>query len=78
MADTPDSEKLKMFESISRFPTLDKLLALSAQDFEWFVGYIFNSAGYSFKHTGSQHFPEGTGVDFDLYADADGSLPSHA
>jgi chromosome partitioning protein len=75
MADTPDSEKLKMFESISRFPTLDKLLALSAQDFEWFVGYIFNSAGYSFKHTGSQHFPEGTGVDFDLYADADGSPP---
>jgi hypothetical protein len=47
MTVTPDSEKLKMFESISRFPDLDKLLALSFQDFEWFVGHVFSSAGYN-------------------------------
>ena len=75
MTVTPDSEKLKMFESISRFPDLDKLLALSFQDFEWFVGHVFNSAGYNVKHTGSQHFPEGTGVDFDLYEDANSAAP---
>jgi hypothetical protein len=75
MADTPDSEKLKMFESISRFPDLNRLLALSFQDFEWFVRHAFNSAGYNVRHTGSQHIPEGTGVDFDLYADADSPAP---
>jgi len=69
MAVQVDTTKLKVFEEISRFPSLSKMLALSPQDFEHFVGYIFTSAGYTVEHVGSQYFPEGPGVDFNLYAD---------
>jgi len=45
------------------------MLALSWQEFQGFVGYVFSCAGYAVHDVSDQRFPNGTGVDLDLYAD---------
>ena len=64
-----DASKTKIFEDLFEHPSLDAMHALSPDDFELFVGHVFHSAGYGVQHVGRQYFPEGPGLDFNLYAD---------
>src|SRR5215813_5772096 len=54
---------------------LEPLLGLSWADFARFVHYLFACAGYNVEDVGQQHFPDGPGVDLNLY-DAD-PAPEH-
>lgn len=67
MAVAVTQEKIALFESIFRQPTLQGMLDLSWQDFEHFVGYVFNCAGYEYEHVAEHHFPHGPGFDLNLY-----------
>lgn len=58
---------LPTFESLFANPTIEDMLKLSWQDFEAFVKYVFQNAGYSVKYLGDVPFPEGPGVDLSLY-----------
>src|SRR6476661_3220663 len=63
------SEKVAAFEKVFQHPTIDAMHAMSWQDFELFVGHVFASAGYAAEHVAQIQFPEGPGVDFNLYSD---------
>ena len=56
------------FEAIFRYPTLDKMLALSWRDFERFIAHVFTCAGYQVEDVARDFFPDGPGVDLNLYA----------
>ncbi len=55
------------FERIFRYPTLDKMLALSWRDFERFIAHVFVCAGYRVEDVARDFFPDGPGVDLNLY-----------
>ena len=63
------SAKLAAFEAVFQRPTIDAMYAMTWQDFELFVGHVFASAGYAVEHVAQIQFPEGPGVDFNLYGD---------
>lgn len=67
MAVAVDATKIAEFEAIFREPTIDRMLALSPTDFEYFVGYVFTCAGYVVEYVASHHFPHGPGFDLNLY-----------
>ena len=56
------------FEAIFRYPTLDKMFALSWRDFERFIAHVFTCAGYRVEDVARDFFPDGPGVDLNLYA----------
>lgn len=61
------SDKHHTFEQLFKKPTIEAMLALSWQDFQAFVGYVFNYAGFTVEPVSTQFFPFGPGVDFNLY-----------
>src|SRR5260221_1548915 len=69
------AEKLALFETIFKTPTLADMLNLTPPDFEQFVAHVFRSAGYSVEVVGSQHFPHGPGVDLELYSSPGAKKP---
>ena len=73
MATTLDNERLVRFEEIFKAPTIEAMLALSPGDFELFVQYVFECAGYGVVYVGNVPYPEGPGVDLDLVNSAEGS-----
>lgn len=56
------------FERIFREPSIEKMLALTPRDFERFIAHVFECAGYRVEDVARQFFPEGPGVDLNLYA----------
>jgi restriction endonuclease Mrr len=61
-------EKIAHFETLFRTPTIDGMIALDPSDFEHFVAYVFNCAGYTVEYIADAHFPYGPGVDLNLYS----------
>lgn len=67
MAALADEERVRRFEVLFERPSLDKMLALSPDEFEQFVKYVFECAGYTVQYVGNLPFPDGPGVDLDLH-----------
>lgn len=63
------------FEQIFRYPTLEKMLALHWRDFERFIAHVFTCAGYHVEDVARNFFPEGPGVDLNLYASSGATKP---
>lgn len=62
-----DDEREQRFEAIFDRPSLEAMLALSPTDFEYFIKYVFECAGYVVKYVGNIPYPDGPGVDLDLH-----------
>src|SRR5258708_21896474 len=69
MAVVLTEEKVSQFEKLFDNPTIPMMLDLSYQDFQGFVQYVFTCAGYAVEDVSEQHYPNGPGVDLNLYAD---------
>lgn len=73
--DNPTPATQEDFEAIFRYPSLDKMLALHWRDFERFIAHVFTCAGYHVENVARQFFPEGPGVDLNLYSSAGAAKP---
>lgn len=62
-----DEGKSNLFNRIFARPTLQAMLDLSWQDFQHFVAHVFSCAGYSVQYVANKQFPNGPGVDLNLY-----------
>src|SRR5258708_2977200 len=68
MAADDHDETSPDYDNLFASATLDDLVdRLTWQQFEKFVGHMFECAGYQVEHVGHQHFPHGPGVDLNLY-----------
>lgn len=68
MATDESNEAPPEYDRLFASATLDDLVdGLTWQQFERFVGHVFECAGYQVEHVGHQHFPHGPGVDLNLY-----------
>src|SRR5690348_763903 len=67
MAELVNEERVKRFEAMLQSPSLAAMLDLAPDEFEQFVKYVFECAGYGVKYVGDIPFPEGPGVDLDLH-----------
>jgi chromosome partitioning protein len=56
------------FEDLFANPTVEGMLKLSWQDFQSFVMYVFQNAGYAVEFLADVPFPEGPGVDLGLHS----------
>ncbi len=65
-----DAEKLTHFRRIFLAPSIAAMHALNPEDFELFVSHVFTCARHTVDHVAGQRYPEGTGVDLDLYVPA--------
>lgn len=57
-----------LFEDLFANPTIERMLALTPSQFEHFVAHVFTCAGYTVEVVAQNHFPNGPGVDLNLYA----------
>jgi len=64
---SPDFEAL--LSDIAHNPRSEPLLNLLPATFAEFVGYLFTCAGYEAVSVENQFYPNGVGVDFNLFAD---------
>src|SRR6185312_1011134 len=75
MAAEFSEETVGQFEALFANPTIPAILAYPWQHFEGFVEYVFTCAGYAVKNVSGNKWPNGPGVDLELYADkVDGKL----
>lgn len=74
--DNPTPATQEDFEQIFRYPSLDKMLALHWRDFERFIAHVFTCAGYHVQDVARDFFPEGPGVDLNLYASPGATKPT--
>jgi chromosome partitioning protein len=58
----------QQFEALYASPSIQAMHDLSPTDFEHFVAHVFTAAGYTVEHVGNQRFPQGPGVDLNLYS----------
>src|SRR5689334_19241958 len=65
-----------LFEQLFSRPSVQVMLDLSWQDFEQFVAHVFTCAGYTVQHVARQQFPNGPGVDLNLYTSANQNKPT--
>jgi cellulose biosynthesis protein BcsQ len=65
-----------LFEQLFARPSVQAMLDLSWQDFEQFVAHVFTCAGYTVEHVGLKQFPNGPGVDLNLYTAANQNKPA--
>lgn len=65
-----------LFEQLFSRPSVQAMLDLSWQDFEQFVAHVFTCAGYTVEHVARQQFPNGPGVDLNLYTSANQNKPT--
>lgn len=68
-------QQREVFERLFSKPDIDTMLELVPRDFELFVAYVFESAGYVVEHIAQTQYPLGPGVDLNLYTRAIGSRP---
>lgn len=61
--------QVPVFEQIIAEPSLNAMLALSWQDFQKFIEYLFACAGYRVEDVSQLHFPNGPGVDLNIKAE---------
>ena len=66
---TPYTDYETLLSSLAQAPELQPLLDLDWTKFAKFVEYLFTCAGYTPEDVGNQFFPNGVGVDYNLYAD---------
>lgn len=69
MAAEFSEEKVRQFEELFANPTIPAILEYPWQHFEGFVEYVFTCAGYAVKNVSGNRFPNGPGVDLELYSD---------
>lgn len=69
MAAEFSEEKVRQFEELFAHPTIPSIVAYPWQHFEGFVEYVFTCAGYAVKNVSGNKFPNGPGVDLELYSD---------
>lgn len=62
-------ETVRQFEELFANPTIPAILEYPWQHFEGFVEYVFTCAGYAVGNVSGQKWPNGPGVDLELYAD---------
>jgi chromosome partitioning protein len=72
MVEALSDEQVKTFEELFANPTLNDMLEVPWQEFEGFVDYVFTCAGYAVKNVSKQKWPNGPGVDLELYHDRPG------
>jgi chromosome partitioning protein len=70
-----DAEKREKFEQLFAKPKIDTMLELTPLEFELFVAYVFESAGYIVEHIARTQYPQGPGVDLNLYTRASSNRP---
>ncbi len=75
-ASNVDTTKMALFEHLFARPSVQAMLDLSWQDFEQFVAHVFTCAGYTVEHVGQKQFPNGPGVDLNLYTGANQNKPA--
>jgi hypothetical protein len=51
------NEDIARFEALFRAPAISDMLDLTPSDFEKFVQYVFECAGYGVAYVGHQAFP---------------------
>lgn len=66
---TFDLDQVARYEALFADPSPEAMYALEPRAFEWFVAYVFFCAGYQVEYVAEQHFPDGPGVDLNLYGD---------
>lgn len=69
MAAELTEERINQFEELCADPSIPAMLDLEYRDFQDFVNYVFTCAGYAVEDVSNQRFPNGPGVDLNLYAD---------
>lgn len=69
MVATFSDERIKQFEELFAIPTIPSILAYPWQHFEGFVEYVFSCAGYAVVNVSQQKWPNGPGVDLELYTE---------
>ena len=75
MAVAVTKDKIALFESMFKIPSLEDMHSLDPTDFERFVAYVFTCAGYTVEHVAREHLPFGPGVDLNLYASPGAKKP---
>jgi restriction endonuclease Mrr len=78
MAVEVDEQLRKIFDALYLEPSLEQMRELNPGVFEQFVAHVFTCAGYGVKVVADIPFPEGPGVDLDLYDPISGQLCGHA
>lgn len=64
---TFDAQQVARYEALFADPSPEAMHALEPHTFEWFVAYVFFCAGYQVEYVAEQRFPNGPGVDLNLY-----------
>jgi chromosome partitioning protein len=78
MAVEVDEQLKKIFDALYLEPSLEQMRELDPKVFEQFVAPVFTCAGYGVRVVADIPFPEGPGVDLDLYDPVSGQLCAHA
>lgn len=61
------ASKAATFEQLFEVPTVESMLTLDWVDFQSFVQYVFECAGYVVEYVGDRKYPLGPGVDLNLH-----------
>jgi len=67
MVDEIDDAKRKQFHGIFLHPTIKAMHDLTPEDFELFIKYVFECAGYEVEYVAELRYPVGPCVDLNLY-----------
>jgi restriction endonuclease Mrr len=62
-----DDAKRMQFHDIFLHPTINAMHDLTPDDFELFIKYVFECAGYEVEYVAELRYPVGPGVDLNLY-----------
>ncbi len=68
-----DAQQVARYEALFADPSPEAMHALEPHEFEWFVAYVFFCAGYQVEYVAEQRFPNGPGVDLNLYGGEPGA-----
>jgi hypothetical protein len=67
MAVALDTAKVAQFEELFKDPSLESMLRLNWSEFQDFVQYVFECAGYVVEYVADRRYPFGPGVDLNLH-----------
>ncbi len=74
--DQLDAPLKQRFEQLFLSPTIEKMVALTPEQFELFTAYVFFCAGYVTEHIGRERYPAGPGFDLNLYLEDNRERPA--
>ncbi len=69
MAVVLTEDRVKLYEDLFDNPTIPAMLDLDYREFQGFVEYVFSCAGYAVEDVSEKKWPNGPGVDLNLYTD---------